>query len=52
MERAASGVRNAPDAERAQVVRRLREIMGANPNQAARIREIAAAAGLAPAVSR
>ena len=52
VERAASGVRNAPDAEQAQVVRRLREIMGANPNQAARIREIAAAAGLAPAVSR
>ena len=47
VESAASGVRNAPAAERAQVVRRLREIMGAHPNQAARIGEIAAGAGLA-----
>ena len=47
VESAAGGVRNAPAAERAQVVRRLREIMGANPNQAARIGEIAAGAGLA-----
>ena len=46
VESAASGVRDAAAAERAQVVRRLREIMGANPNQAARIGEVAARAGL------
>ena len=46
VESAASGAREAPAAERAQVERRLREIMGANPNQAARIGEIAARAGL------
>ena len=52
VESAAGGVRDAPAAERAQVVRRLREIMGANPSHAARIAEIAAAEGLALAVSR
>ena len=41
VESAVSGVRGASEAEQIQVVRRLREIMGANPNQAARIREIA-----------
>ena len=46
VEHAASGVQAAPAAERAQVVRRLRDIMGANPGQAARIAEIAAQAGL------
>ena len=34
-------------AEQAQVSRRLREVMGANPGQAARIRQIAVRAGLA-----
>ena len=47
VESAAAGVRDAADAERAQVARRIREVMGANPNQAARIGEIAAVAGLA-----
>ena len=46
VESAAVGAQAAPAAERAQVVRRLREIMGANPNHAARIGEIAARAGL------
>ena len=46
VESAASGAQAAPAEDRAQVVRRLREIMGANPNQAARIGEIAARAGL------
>ena len=48
-----SAVRNAAgaagdlsDAEQAQIVRRLREVMGNNPNQAGRIGEIAAEAGL------
>ena len=46
-----AAVRNAAgadlsDAEQAQVVRRLREVMGNNPNQAGRIGEIAAEAGL------
>ena len=40
---AASGM---SEAEQAQVVRRLREIMGNNPNQATRIGEIASDAGL------
>ena len=44
--RAASAASGMSDAEQAQVVRRLREIMGNNPNQAARIGEIAAEAGL------
>lgn len=44
VESAATGTRDSPAAERAQVARRLREIMGANPNQAGRIREIADAA--------
>ncbi len=43
---AAGAAGGLSDAERAQVVRRLREIMGNNPNQAARIGELAAAAGL------
>ena len=43
---AASGASGMSDAEQGQVVRRLREIMGNNPNQAARIGEIAADAGL------
>ena len=47
VESAAAGVRDAAEVERMQVVRRIREIMGANPNQAARIGEIAAGAGLA-----
>ena len=46
-----AAVRNAAgadlsDAEQAQIVRRLREVMGNNPNQAGRIGEIAAEAGL------
>ncbi len=43
---AASAAGGMSDAERAQVVRRLREVMGNNPNQAARIGEIASDAGL------
>ena len=43
---AASAAGGMSEAEQAQVVRRLREIMGNNPNQAARIGEIAAEAGL------
>ena len=46
VESAAAGVQDAVEAERAQVVRRIREVMGANPGQAARIGEIAAGAGL------
>ncbi len=46
VERAAAGVRDAAETERMQVARRLREIMGVHPGQAARIGEIAAAAGL------
>ena len=44
---AASGAGDLSEAERAQIVRRLHEIMGNNPNQAGRIGEIAAEAGLA-----
>ncbi len=47
VEGAAAGVRDAAEAERMQVARRIREVMGANPGQAARIGEIAAGAGLA-----
>ncbi len=43
---AASGASGMSDAVQAQVVRRLREVMGNNPNQATRIGEIAAEAGL------
>ena len=43
---AASGASGMSDAEQGQVIRRLREIMGNNPNQAARIGEIASDAGL------
>ncbi len=43
---AASGASGMSDAEQVQVVRRLREVMGNNPNQATRIGEIAAEAGL------
>ena len=43
---AASAGGGMSEAEQAQVVRRLREIMGNNPNQAARIGEIASEAGL------
>ena len=43
---AASAASGMSDAEQAQVVRRLREVMGNNPNQAARIGEIASDAGL------
>ena len=43
---AASAASGMSDAEQAQVVRRLREVMGNNPNQAARIGEIASGAGL------
>ena len=43
---AASGASGMSDAVQVQVVRRLREVMGNNPNQAARIGEIAAEAGL------
>ena len=46
VESAAVGAQAAAGADRAQVVRRLREIMGANPNHAAHIGEIAARAGL------
>lgn len=44
---AAGAAGELSDAEQAQIVRRLREIMGNNPNQADRIGEIAAEAGLA-----
>ena len=47
VESAATGVRTAPEAERRQIIRRIREVMGTNPNQASRIGEIAARAGLA-----
>ena len=43
---AAGAAGDLSEAEQAQVVRRLREIMGNNPNQADRIGEIAAEAGL------
>jgi 2-keto-3-deoxy-L-rhamnonate aldolase RhmA len=43
---AAGAAGDLSDAEQAQIVRRLREIMGNNPNQAGRIGEIAAEAGL------
>ena len=43
---AASAASGMSDAEQAQVVRRLREVMGNNPNQADRIGEIASDAGL------
>ena len=43
---AAGAAGDLSDDEQAQIVRRLREVMGNNPNQAARIGEIAAAAGL------
>lgn len=43
---AASVASGMSDAEQAQVVRRLREVMGNNPNQADRIGEIASDAGL------
>ena len=43
---AATAARSMPTAEQAQVSRRLREVMGTNPAQAARIREIAVQAGL------
>ena len=44
---AATAVSSMSAADQAQVRRRLREAMGANPGQAARIREIAGQAGLA-----
>ena len=44
---AAAAASSMSAAEQAQVSRRLREVMGTNPAQAARIREIAARAGLA-----
>ena len=43
---AANSAGDLSEAEQAQIVRRLREIMGNNPNQAGRIGEIAAEAGL------
>ena len=43
---AATAAGSMPTAEQAQVSRRLREVMGTNPAQAARIREIAVQAGL------
>jgi 2-keto-3-deoxy-L-rhamnonate aldolase RhmA len=43
---AAGAAGDLSEAEQAQIVRRLREIMGNNPNQADRIGEIAAEAGL------
>ena len=43
---AAGGAEGLSEDERAQIVRRLREIMGNNPNQADRIGEIAAEVGL------
>ena len=43
---AAGAAGDLSDDEQAQIVRRLREVMGNNPNQAARIGEIAAEAGL------
>ena len=46
VEKAATAVSTMSAAEQAQVGRRLREIMGANPSHSARIREIAARAGL------
>ena len=46
VEAAATAASTMPAAQQAQVGRRLRDIMGANPGQAARIREIAAGAGL------
>jgi len=51
VETAATAASSMSAAEQGQVVRRLREVMGANPNQAARIREIATRAGL-PVASR
>ena len=46
VESAATAASSMSAAEQAQVGRRLREIMGVNPAQAARIREIAASGGL------
>ena len=46
VETAATAASSMSAAEQSQVVRRLREVMGANPSQAARIREIATRAGL------
>ncbi len=46
VETAATAGSSMSAAEQSQVVRRLREVMGANPGQAARIREIATRAGL------
>ncbi len=46
VEQAATAAASLGAAEQAQVVRRLREVMGANPAHAARIGEIAARAGL------
>ena len=43
---AATAVSSMSEAEQGQVSRRVREVMGANPGQAARIREIATRAGL------
>ena len=46
VENAASSASSMSAADQAQVGRRLREVMGANPTQSARIREIAERAGL------
>ena len=46
VESAATAASGMSEAEQAQIVRRLREIMGNNPNHATRIGEIAAQAGL------
>jgi hypothetical protein len=46
VEQAATAASSMGATEQAQVVRRLREVMGANPAHAARIGEIAARAGL------
>ena len=46
VEKAATAGRSMSAAEQAQISRRLREVIGANPGHAARIREIVARAGL------